>query len=116
MSVFWDVPYIYRSNLIPLGFPVGLTFVPRFLLPQESTTGVESKVFASIHWLRLRQKNPQKVVIQWNKIPSFSGTNIQENPTLASSENHLQKWFLMGYVSSQDGIPPMVVKNGDLLG
>ena len=26
-------------------------------------------------------------------------------PTLGSSENHLQKWFLMGYVSSLKGNP-----------
>ena len=36
MLVFWDVCYIYRSNPIPLGFPVGLTFVPpRFFCPKS---------------------------------------------------------------------------------
>ena len=60
MLVFWDVCYIYRSNRIPLGFPVGLTFVPpRFFAPRVHH-GRGIKGFCLKSGWKTNNKNPPK--------------------------------------------------------
>ena len=48
--------------------------------------------------------NPSERDLNHQRIMAVSTTTPSDYPTKREKENHLQKWLLMGYVSSQEGI------------